>query len=225
MNISFKKLLLSLICLVTSQIYAMQPAPRPAGALPTRPMKFVRVVTKKEALRTAIMRNDLPGVQRNVIDLGELDDKDVERLEIAVNYARGLRLDSESDLEKTRLQIFNLLKREIPDFYYRPLIGSVIDPDLRDMFTAAHDGLEDLAELAISDVDTAAKTLVSVRTPELSLRSLSRGVDSPRLSVSILNFLAGDEFRTTSTPAVSEADTPSTPLIFSRVPRADGSPE
>ena len=237
MKSRLKNILLILTGLISSQTYTMQPTPKPTGALPPRPIKFAKV-NKKEALRIAIMRNDLLAVQRNVIGLGELDDKDVERFEIAADYVRRLRLDPESDLNKTRLQIFNLLKGEIPGFYYRPLIGGVIDLDLIGMFTAAHDGLDDLAELVISDVDIDAKTLVPVSTPELSLRALGRVdspsvslcVDSPRLSVSILNFLTSDEFRATSTPAASEASTPAsiteaTPSMFGRAPRADGSPE
>lgn len=233
MKVCLKNFLLILISLISLQIYAMQPR-KPAEALPPRPTRFIRIA-KKEALRLGVIRNALPMVQRNVVDLGILDDKDLERLEMAADYVKKLKLDPESDAERTRLQIFELLKREIPGFYYRPLIGSVIDPDLREIFAAAHDGLDNLAELAISDVDTEAKTLVSAAsTPELSLRSLrtvdspsSTTFDSPRrsvFSVSILELLASDP-RAVSAPAVDGVTTEDTPPRVVKATRGDGASE
>jgi hypothetical protein len=207
-----KNLLLILISLVSSQIYAMESAPKGAPLL--RSTKFVRV-SKKAALRTAIMRNDLRAVQLNVTALGELDDEAVKLLEIAAEDVKNLRFEPESDSERIRMQIVNLLQSQIPDFLYRPLIGAVINPELREMFYTVHNALVDSATFEISGVAADAKTLVPTSTPELSLGSLllsfraaDRFTDSPNTAESprrsvLLEFLASDESRASSTPLVT----------------------
>ncbi len=219
---SLKNLCLILIGLTSSQIYTMAPVPKLGEALKVR--GFTRVLSKKDALYAAVLRNDFLGVQNNIVGLPELSNQDLERFETAADQIKKSGLKPE--LEEIRLRIFNTLKIEIPGFYYRPLKGAVIDPGLRELFTTAHDGCEDMnpEEFVISDVDADAKTLVPVGTPELSLRSLRvaesprSSTDSPRRSaISILEFLARDESRAASAPV-----TTSTPP---RVGRADGSPE
>ncbi len=227
---SLKNLCLILIGLTSSQIYTMASVPKSGEALKVR--GFTKVLSKKDALYVAVVSNDLRGVQNNIVDLPELSDKDLERFETATDKVRksiadkdrksilepGSGSESISEPESIRLKIFNILKTEISGFYYRPLKGAVIDPDLRELFKIAHDGCEDSEELAIPEA------LVPVGTLELSLRSLRvaespiSSTDSPRHStISILEFLARDESRAASAPV-----TTSTPP---RVGRADGSPE